>query len=276
MIASSTGEGSANSAITMDAKLMLATGHGDSHKLKSLPNRQDTTTTAVVASSRKQHTSAAKPSPSTMNPLLLAYACCGSLEKLSFLLTTAQSRPPAAPLLDGVTTEGDTVLHAVAKHGDGQNFQDCANFIFGKARHLLFTPNKKGDTPLHCAVRSGNSEMVSCLVGLANSSGDGCSRAVPNLLRMVNDRNETALHDAVRNGNKDIVEFLLNRDVELGRFPEEGSSPLYLAILLEKSIIVQTLYGVGAYNLSYAGANGQNALHAAVLRGPGTRFAPLT
>nr|CAB3480371.1 unnamed protein product [Digitaria exilis] len=57
-----------------------------------------------------------------MNPLLLAYACSGSLEKLNHLLTTAESPPPAAQLLGGVTTEGDTVLHAVAKHGDAQNY----------------------------------------------------------------------------------------------------------------------------------------------------------
>ncbi|CAL5011016.1 unnamed protein product [Urochloa decumbens] len=297
--------------MAMDAKLMLSlsTGHGDSHHLKS-PSKQDAMA-MVIATTSHNDASAARPSPGSMNPLLLASACCGSWRGLKFLFNientlgqplmmptpeflhllegdtsgrrihtdgflpvpqayvgggVGQLESPVVPLLEGVTVEGDTVLHAVASHGDGLNFLRCAEFICGKARHLLFAPNNNGDTPLHYAVRAGKSKM-SCLIGFA-TTGASSSSTLVNFLRKVNDRNETALHDAVRTGNKHVVELLLKNDQELARFPEEGSSPLYLAILLEKNVIARTLYGMGNYNLSYAGVNGQNALHAAVLRGP--------
>lgn len=79
--------------------------------------------------------------------------------------------PPAASLLVGVTVEGDTALHVVAANGDGDNFLKCAKFIYSKATHLLFEPNKKGDTPLHCAARAGKPRMVSHLIHLARSEG---------------------------------------------------------------------------------------------------------
>ena len=69
----------------------------------------------------------------------------------------------------------------------------------------------------------------------------------------------------------------MKEDPELASLPKAGTSPLYLAILLENRIIAKTLYklsrgksGSNDENLSYSGPDGQNALHAAVLRGKGT------
>ncbi|KQJ81813.1 hypothetical protein BRADI_5g03252v3 [Brachypodium distachyon] len=84
---------------------------------------------------------------------------------------------------------------------------------------------------------------------------------------MENKLKETALHQAVRIGNNDIVKLLMEENSELASFPKDGTSPLYLAILLEEEIIVETLYKLSNMKLSYSGPNGQNALHAAVLRG---------
>jgi hypothetical protein len=58
----------------------------------------------------------------------------------------------------------------------------------------------------------------------------------------------------------------MGADPELANHPADGISPFYLAILLEKSTIALTLYDMSAGNLSYAGPNGQNALHVALLR----------
>uniref|UniRef100_A0A8R7UKV3 Uncharacterized protein n=1 Tax=Triticum urartu TaxID=4572 RepID=A0A8R7UKV3_TRIUA len=203
----------------------------------------------------------------------------------------------AGALLKGVTPDGDTALHVVAQnHEDGKHFLEYAGIIYGRDRGLLFARNHKGDTPLHCAARAGNSKMVSYLVDLAAREGADTKLR---LLRMENKRHETALHEAVRyedgtilgqkergalldatdtageKRNKDdaagapeeknIVKLLMGADPELANYPADGVSPLYLAILLGKSTIALILYDKSGGNLSYSGADGQNALHIDVL-----------
>ncbi|RCV19008.1 hypothetical protein SETIT_3G349300v2 [Setaria italica] len=208
--------------------------------------------------------------------------------------------PPAAgALLKGVTPDGDTALHAVASNGDnGDDFLKCAGIICDRDRDLLFAKNHMGDTPLHCAVRSGSSKMVSRLIALAEHEG---AEGKLKLLRMENERHETALHEAVRiedgrilddqetlyavltdedirspghkgdaDGGgapeeKNMVRLLMGSDPELANYPAKGISPLCLAILLEKDTIAVTLYKKSGGNLSYSGPDGQNALHVAVL-----------
>ncbi|GJN12540.1 hypothetical protein PR202_ga30824 [Eleusine coracana subsp. coracana] len=176
----------------------------------------------------------------------------------------------AASLPEGVTVEGYTALHVVAANGDDDNFLKCANLIYGMAANHLSALNNKGDTPLHCATRAGKSQMVSHLIDLASGGRDdtGEDRSVMEFVRKENHQKETALHEAVRIGDNHIVEMLMAVDPELASFPEGYTSPLYLAILLGKYIIAQTLYDKSKGKaLSYAGPNGQNALHAAVMRG---------
>jgi len=244
--------------------------------------------------------------PSTMNPLLLASSCCGSWKALNFLLdredadrvpiqsflelldgtgtSTAQVSDhgveeagcdqhsiPAGQLVGVVTVGGDAALHAVAKYGDGDNFMRSAGVIYRKAQHLLAAQNQRGDTPLHFAARAGSTQMVSRFIALARGEDDGNGgERLKELLRKENGRKETALHEAVRFGNKDMVDLLMLADSELASFPTDGTSPLYLAILLEEVDIVHSLYDNSHGNLSYSGPDGQNALHAAVLRSQGT------
>ncbi|KAM3277444.1 hypothetical protein ACQJBY_045370 [Aegilops geniculata] len=213
----------------------------------------------------------------------------------------------AGALLKGVTIEGDTALHAVAGHGDGQNFLQYAGIIYDRDSGLLFAKNHKGDTPLHCAARAGNFKMVSHLIDLAARAGADVKLR---LLRVENKHQETVLHVAVRfedgrflgqkerellvggadldeegknlvkllmgvPGDADgapeeqnLVKLLMGADPELAKYPAGGVSPLYVAILLGKSTIALTLYGMSGGNLSYSGADGQNALHVSVLRDP--------
>ncbi|WVZ82506.1 hypothetical protein U9M48_029760, partial [Paspalum notatum var. saurae] len=170
----------------------------------------------------------------------------------------------AVALLKGVTVEGDTALHLVAAGGEKGDFLRCADLIHGKDKAFLCKQNDKGDTPLHCAARAGRPKMVSHLVRLAREDN-----MVEDLLRRRNSRDETVLHQAVRNGDDQLVKDLLAADGKLACFPQEGTSPLFLAIFLEAKSIARTLYEGSENNvLSYAGPNGQNALHAAVLRDP--------
>ena len=90
-------------------------------------------------------------------------------------------------------------------------------------------------------------------------------------MRAENRLGETALHDAVRVGSRGMVIRLMEEDPELASFPREGgASPLYLAVVMEEVAIARSLHDMSHGSLSYAGPNGQNALHAAVLRGKGT------
>ncbi|KAL5201519.1 hypothetical protein ABZP36_035873 [Zizania latifolia] len=174
-------------------------------------------------------------------------------------------------LVQGVTPDGDCALHMVATHGDSNDFLRCTDIIYRKDNHLLFKSNNKGDTPLHCAARAGNSEMVFHLIDLAIDFGThegDTEKSLKGLLRKENKSKETALHEAVRFGDNRIVELLMTYDSKLATFPEQGTSPLYLSILLGNDIIAKTLYAMTGLllewnkNLATQGdKNGSTPLH---------------
>ena len=109
-----------------------------------------------------------------------------------------------------VTEEPASVLHAVAAAGDSERHLRCSSEIHGRASHLLTAaaPRSKGDTPLHCAARAGNTRMVVRLMELA---GRG-EKARRDLARMQNARGETALHEAVRFDHLEMVGKLTSED----------------------------------------------------------------
>ncbi|TKW21493.1 hypothetical protein SEVIR_4G122700v4 [Setaria viridis] len=170
-----------------------------------------------------------------------------------------------APILypSAAATEGASALHVVAVSGDKQGYLEVAEAICKKASQLLFTCDGNGDTPLHCAVRAGNAQMTSLLVGQA----DGCDQK-KTMVRMQNKRGETALHEAVRFGHKTgmrMVEALMAEDKELARVvARDGTSALYLATSLHHNDIARQLIFQDE-QLATSGPLGQNALHPAVL-----------
>jgi ankyrin repeat protein len=241
----------------------------------------------MAASSNTAAVEVELTAPETMNPELLMAACHGWDTKLTSLLSSeeqdtasvvvveidrataaasSQARAPSSSLLlQGVTSDGDSALHVVAAAGDGGGYLRSAEVIYGKARHLLEARNKGRSTPLHCAARVGNVEMLTLLVRLA-----GVER-VATLLRMQNEVGETALHEAIRAGDMRLVDVLMTADPCLARVPDggAGASPLYLAVALRRYAIARDLHERDS-QLSYSGPAGQNALHAAVLQSKGT------
>ena len=63
--------------------------------------------------------------------------------------------------------------------------------------------------------------------------------------------------------------------IQVYHVQDNGTSPMYLAILLKNEGIVDKLYKMSdhATSLSYAGPNGPSALHAAATRGQGKMLA---
>ncbi|KAF7092282.1 hypothetical protein CFC21_094781 [Triticum aestivum] len=302
-MASSTGEeapaspvlGNAPPLVTTEAKMIVAIGHDHCQQLKDVLSKEDSSTMVVVMASSNQTPTPPKPHLPVMDSRLLAVACSGSWKKLQSFLSgegrqtsgdgaiRSSAMQPAfgdeeallrESFLDAVTMDGDTFLHVMATNSDGDNLEEDGP-IRRKAVSLLFMQNSQGDTPLHYAARAAKINMVSFLIDLAGGKDQNADR-VKALLEMENKSKWTVLHEAVRSGKNDIVELLMKEDPELASLPKAGTSPLYLAILLENRIIAETLYklsrgksGSNDENLSYSGPSGQNALHAAVLRGKG-------
>uniref|UniRef100_A0A0D9XC15 PGG domain-containing protein n=1 Tax=Leersia perrieri TaxID=77586 RepID=A0A0D9XC15_9ORYZ len=295
-MASSNGEG---------AEIMVATDHGECQQLKDLANTENATPVMASSTTRKSvaechgavmhplllasvcfgdwkglnfllNRGEAQADPCLMpsEEFLARLAVYSSTNLLMHRVSgddieEGADSPSffAESLLQGLTPEGDTALHMAAAHGNLR----CASIIFSKDSTLLSKPNYKGDTPLHLAARAGKSEMVFHLIDLAidfgRCMGIDDEKSVNDLLRKENDHRETALHEAIRIGDNHIVKLLMTNDPMLAIFPKDGTSPLYLSILLEKDTIANTLYNMSKGNiLSYSGPAGQNALHAAVLR----------
>uniref|UniRef100_A0A0E0B262 Uncharacterized protein n=1 Tax=Oryza glumipatula TaxID=40148 RepID=A0A0E0B262_9ORYZ len=235
---------------------------------------------------------------STMNPLLLSLASQGDCHGLNDYIRKMEATAAAAAFpngngsnntmatqqagsgagaelgmdLEGVTHEGNTALHVVATCGDGPGYLSSAGAIYCSSQHLMLVQNNNGDTPLHCAVRAGHTQMVSRLINLVETDNSPSSASLEELLRKENCRKETAFHDAVRIGSEDIINKLFGYYSQLAGFLMDatGTSPLYLAVLLQRVDIAELLHRKTGGNLSYSGPNRQNALHAAVLQGQGT------
>lgn len=144
-------------------------------------------------------------------------------------------------LLNGVTfdSEGDSALHVVASAGNSKEYSKCAEIIYDKAKHLLQEINKKGDTPVHCAARAGNLNMVTCLIKMVGSENNGAVKH--ELLRKQNKIGETALHSAIRSGNFQLTEMLMREDPELAASRRRMAHHHYILPFRHQSYYVYTV-----------------------------------
>ena len=255
----------------LDPQLLMAARRGDSKRLKELLRLNDDGEEEETAASSE---------------VVVVEVTVPRRRAAAAAAAASPSLPPQRLALDGVTLEGDTLLHVVAASGDGQEFLHCAKLIHDQSNKLLLVvKNHDGDTPLHCAARAGNARMISHLVVL----GGGDTAAVTNkLLRLRNRRGETALHHAVRAASKAAIDQLLSVDPELALGPRDSDrdregaaagSPFYLSVSLGDMDIARHLLDAATTRsricrsklLSYysGGPDGRNVLHAAVSRGRG-------
>ncbi|XP_038988012.1 protein ACCELERATED CELL DEATH 6-like [Phoenix dactylifera] len=198
-----------------------------------------------------------------MNPKLFKAARSGDKRILDELLRPGEDAPTQEDTccLLGVTLEGNTTLHIVASQGH----LEFAKEICRREISLLTVPNKRLDTPLHCAARAGYDEMVTSIIKFARQKG-----IKERVLRARNRDKANALHEAAKYNHVGVANVLMNEDAGLASLLNDaGMSPLYLAITTGSLDVARALLWSTSWKKvsseSYTGPNKNTALHAAVL-----------
>ncbi|CAD6273254.1 unnamed protein product [Miscanthus lutarioriparius] len=200
-----------------------------------------------------------------MDPQLLKAVSNGDADLLAQILsTTTIAEESRCACLEGVTAEGSSALHIAARHG----YLKLVEMICDQDISLIKARNNLLDTPLICAARAGHVDVVDCLIQLASTQRD-----TEYVLRAWNSSGATAVHEAVRNGHASVLGKLVSGDARLSAAVDgQGVSPLYMAVVSNQADMVDILIresreGSVKSPASYAGPDGQAALHAAVFAG---------
>ncbi|KAK7094405.1 uncharacterized protein [Littorina saxatilis] len=109
-------------------------------------------------------------------------------------------------------SNGDTALHVASRSGQTQAASILTQLIAN-----VNVKNKKGETPLHCAAKAGNTDVASVLIlrGAAVDLKDGDG--------------STPLHTAAFNGCTEMVRLLLEKRGSVGRKDKCGATALHKA-----------------------------------------------
>ncbi|XP_058103757.1 ankyrin repeat-containing protein At5g02620-like [Magnolia sinica] len=159
------------------------------------------------------------------------------------------ARLGSVPLLNAITTDSDqqilysitpeilnNALHIAARLGHA----DFTKEILGRCGARLMQANSTGDTPLHCAARTGRLNVVEILLNWIVME----ERNVE-LLRMTNKEKNTALHEALRNRHGNVAVKLLESDLKLAYLVNEaGESPLHMAAREELLQVVEKILDI--------------------------------
>ncbi|XP_058079022.1 ankyrin repeat-containing protein At2g01680-like [Magnolia sinica] len=181
------------------------------------------------------------------------------------------ARLGSVPLLNAITTDSDqqilysitpeilnNALHIAARLGH----VDFTKEILGRCGARLMQANSTGDTPLHCAARTGRLNVVEILLNWIVME----ERNVE-LLRMTNKEKNTALHEALRNQHENVAVKLLESDLKLAYLVNEaGESPLHMAAREELLQVVEKILDIEPSDektnmVRIRDAHGRTALH---------------
>jgi ankyrin repeat protein len=123
--------------------------------------------------------------------------------------------------LQCATHFGETVLHLLIAEGHN----DLASRVFLRDSSLLKARNNISETPLHCAAKVGNMDIILLLVQHAPED-------MREALKETNDNGDTALHVAAKHGHVDVCCQLMILDPRAAyKVNKEGLSPFYIAIV---------------------------------------------
>uniref|UniRef100_A0A0D9XCX9 PGG domain-containing protein n=1 Tax=Leersia perrieri TaxID=77586 RepID=A0A0D9XCX9_9ORYZ len=153
-----------------------------------------------------------------------------------------------ASIINAVLRE-NYLLHLVAESGDNEDYKKCATVILKKDFELISALDNKNETALDRATRAGHIKMASHLIHIALGTSVDVKKEM------------FSLH-------------LMNHGRELSQKGENiiQMSPLYLAVSMGYSDIVDKLILTFGNTLPHYGPEGQNVLHAAAIRSVGDLY----
>lgn len=142
------------------------------------------------------------------------------------------------------------LLHIAAKKG----YREILNLLLRNSAPVD-GKDKDQDTPLLIAAREGHKDIVSTLLLFEAD------------VRATNVLKRTALHEACGAGHIDVVELLLmQKGAKADPLDDKGESPLHLAVIKERSAVVDMLLRYRAVT-DRAYENGSYVLHVAARQG---------
>ncbi|KAG2559199.1 hypothetical protein PVAP13_8NG293652 [Panicum virgatum] len=209
------------------------------NQVKALPSMDDNT--APTSSS---------PGLSAMDGRLQEAAAAGDSVVMRHLATHDPD------MLLGTTLLGNTCLHIASAHGH-EGFCKAALAL---KPSLLAAVNSDGETALLTAVASGRVSLASVLLRLCRE------QRLSETILMQDKHGCNALHHAVRGGHRKLSLDLIEAEPALSKAVNQyAESPMFIAVLRNDAEVFEKLLGIP--DSAHGGADGWNALHAAVRNG---------
>jgi hypothetical protein len=215
--------------------------------------------------------------------LLAANGANGDCEKIKSCAKFIHIRDKC--LLYKKNNKGDTPLHCAVRAGKSR----LVSYLAGlskedgevQVQELLRMMNNNDETALHEAVLRGDKEVVTNLLredpNLASFPTNGVSPLYL-AIQLIDDTTILQKEDKTDKSLRKEKNNYLSRKNEEKRMAQmilhdwnEDDSLNDLSRKNEEKSMTKTLHDESKGLLSYSGPNGQNALHAAVLRDPGTQ-----
>ncbi|XP_078149827.1 uncharacterized protein LOC144545121 [Carex rostrata] len=171
-----------------------------------------------------------------------------ALDEINTEIQTAQSE------LHSATRFGDTVLHLLIT----EEHNELALKVFQCDPSLLKARNNMLETPLYCAAKVGNKDVIDELIK------SDCA-AVKNVLTETNKNGHTALHAAIIKGYTEIVQTMLKVDRNLACTPfSDGMFPIHEAARMGHLDMIMHFMQKYPDDAELRDPSGRNLFHIAV------------
>ncbi|KAL5972796.1 hypothetical protein ACLOJK_039602 [Asimina triloba] len=136
-------------------------------------------------------------------------------------------------ILYSVAPQANNSLHIAARIGHAEFTKE----ILSRCGAHLMQVNYSGDTPLHCAARTGRLHVIDILLNWLRMEDKNMS-----LIRITNKEGNTALHEALRNRHGIVAMKMLEFEWKLACLVNgAGESPLHIAARGELVEVVETI-----------------------------------